>query len=199
MQVAGGVALAALIVVVGALVYLHVAPTGLSPVRNAVSHYGITKFRMGYRVATLAFAVSGLALAVAISRATNGHATGPILLLVVFGAARGLISWYPMDAPGSLRTGTGAIHGLLALAAFGGVTIAALRIPHALTDQRMLHGLATTSKVLGFVMLILLICMGLSRSYPALGKRFGLVERGFYLAAIVWFAVFSIGCIARVH
>jgi len=199
MQAAGGVALAALIVVVGALVYLHIAPTGLSPVRNAVSHYGITRFRLGYRIATIAFAVSGLALAIAISHATGGHATGPIVLLVVFAAARAVISWYPMDAPGSQRTATGAVHGLLAIAAFGGVTAAALRLQHALSDHRLLHSLGPASEVLGFLMLLLLLAMGMSRSYPVLRKRFGLLERGFYLAAIVWFAVFSIGCIARVH
>jgi hypothetical protein len=29
------------------LAYLHVAPTGLSPLRNAMSQYGITAYRAG--------------------------------------------------------------------------------------------------------------------------------------------------------
>ena len=51
-QVAGAVPLLALAVVVASLVYLHIEPTGLSPLRNAVSQYGITSFKAGYRVAT---------------------------------------------------------------------------------------------------------------------------------------------------
>ena len=45
--VAGAGTLAAVAVAVGALVTLHVLPTGLSPVRDAVSHYGITRYRLG--------------------------------------------------------------------------------------------------------------------------------------------------------
>jgi hypothetical protein len=56
--VAGMIALAALAVTVASLGYLHLAPTGLSPIRNAVSQYGITPFRTGYRAATIAFAVA---------------------------------------------------------------------------------------------------------------------------------------------
>jgi hypothetical protein len=197
MQAAGGVALAALIVVVGALVYLHIVPSGLSPVRNAVSQYGITRFRAGYRVATIAFAISGAALALAISRATHGHASATIVLLVVFAAARAVISWYPMDAPGGDRTSTGRAHGLLAIAAFAGVTAAALRLASVLSDQTALHELAPVSRGLGILMLVLLLSMGFSRSHPELGRRFGLIERGFYVAAIAWFAALSIGCIAR--
>jgi len=52
MAAAGVIALLALAVVVASLTYLHLEPTGLSPVRNAVSQYGITSFRAGYRVAS---------------------------------------------------------------------------------------------------------------------------------------------------
>jgi hypothetical protein len=69
---AGVIALLALAVTVASLGWLHVEPTGLSPVRKAVSQYGITPFRVGYRVATIAFAAAGIALAVGISRAARG-------------------------------------------------------------------------------------------------------------------------------
>lgn len=32
------------------MIILHLLPTGLSPVRNAVSQYGITRYRQGYRI-----------------------------------------------------------------------------------------------------------------------------------------------------
>lgn len=194
MQAAGGVALVSLLVVVGALGYLHLAPTGLSPLRNAVSQYGITSFKAGYRVATIAFAVSGVALAVAISRATTGAGV-TIVLLGVFAAARAVISWYPMDAPGSPRTQTGRAHGLLALAAFGGVTAAAFRLRQALHSPGPLHGLGSASEILAVLMLACLLGLGFSRSHPTLRARFGLIERGFYLSAIAWFAVFAVACL----
>ena len=46
---AGVISLVALAVVVGSLSALHLLPTGLSPVRNAVSQYGITGYRALYR------------------------------------------------------------------------------------------------------------------------------------------------------
>ena len=116
---AGTVCLVALVTVVASLGYLHVAPTGLSPVRNAVSQYGITRFRAGYRVATIAFGVGGIALAVGIDRAVapSGRSL-VVVLLLIFAVARLAISWFPMDAPGTPPTQTGRRHGLLAIAAF---------------------------------------------------------------------------------
>ncbi|HYB29574.1 MAG TPA: hypothetical protein VEF89_23385 [Solirubrobacteraceae bacterium] len=49
MVIAGVVSLIAFAVVVASLAWLHVQPTGLSAARNAVSEYGITPFRSGYR------------------------------------------------------------------------------------------------------------------------------------------------------
>ena len=42
-----------------ALVVLHLMPSGLSPLRNPVSQYGITRFKAGYRVQTLAYGLAG--------------------------------------------------------------------------------------------------------------------------------------------
>ena len=102
MRVASAVLIAAgLAVGLGALVLLHVLPTGLSPLRNAVSQYGISEYRVVYRVQTLAYGVAGVG-------AAGGVATlpGPVGIVVALCAtlavARGLISWSPMDAPAPL-------------------------------------------------------------------------------------------------
>jgi hypothetical protein len=63
----GWVDLAGLGIAVGALVYLHLAPTELSPLQNPVSQYGITPYRAGYRVQTIGLAVGGAAAAIGIS------------------------------------------------------------------------------------------------------------------------------------
>ena len=196
MTAAGVIALVALAAVVASLGYLHLAPTGLSPVRNAVSQYGITPFRAGYRVATIAFAIAGIALAVGIDRATRSRSSSVVVLLVIFAAARGAISWFPMDAPGAPRTDTGRIHGLLAIAAFLPATIAAFRLARVLDDGARWHGLAAVSDVLGALMAVSLLGVVLARSYPVLRARFGAIERGFYVSAIAWFAVFAVACAA---
>jgi hypothetical protein len=195
---AGIVALVALAAVIGSLAYLHLAPTGLSPIRNAVSQYGITPYRSGYRVATIAFAAAGAALALAISHALpgTGRTRLVIAMLIVFAIARALISWFPMDEPGTPRTATGRRHGLLAIAAFAAATIAAFRLGSALAHGGRWHSLATVSTALGWAMLACLLAVALVRGAPALRERFGAIERGFYLAAIAWFAVFSVACVA---
>jgi hypothetical protein len=194
---AGTIALAALAVVVVSLGYLHLEPTGLSPVRNAVSQYGITSFRAGYRVATIAFGIAGLALAVGLSRAVSGGGRPAILVpLVIFAMARGAISWFPMDAPGAVRTSTGQTHGLLAIGAFASATFAAFRLAGVLSHQDRWRSLAPVSTALGCAMVACLVAMLLTRSLPALRERFGAIERGFYLSAIAWFAVFAFACAA---
>jgi len=192
---AGVIALLALAAVVASLGYLHVQPTGLSPVRNAVSQYGITTFRTGYRVATIAFAVAGLALAAGIDRSVSGPGRAlVVILLVVFALGRAVISWFPMDTPGTARTSTGHTHGLLAIAAFGSATIAAFKLSSVLSSQDTWHSLAPVSLALGCAMLACLVAMALARSVPAVRARFGAVERGFYVCAIAWFAVFAVAC-----
>ena len=127
MVIAGVIILIGLAVTVASLAWLHARRTGFSWVRNAVSEYGITPFRSGYRVATIAFGVAGLALAIGIDRAITGHGNaGVVALLVVFAAARGAISWFPMDAPAAPRTSTGVIHVLLASVAFLSIAGAAI-------------------------------------------------------------------------
>jgi Protein of unknown function (DUF998) len=193
---AGAVALAALAAVVASLTYLHLEPTGLSPVRNAVSQYGISRYKAGYRAATIAFAVAGLALATGLHRELSGHgAKLVVLLLVLFAAARAAISWFPMDAPGAERTSTGSMHGVLAIVAFGGVTAAAFRLGSVLSNSVHWHSLGPVSIGIGSAMIACLLGMMLARSVPWIRARFGAIERGFYAAAIAWFAVFAAACV----
>lgn len=200
MAIAGVISLIALGVVVASLGWLHLQPTGLSPVRNAVSQYGITAFRAGYRVATIAFGLAGLALAVGIDRATPGSGASLVIaLLAIFALARGAISWFPMDAPGQPRTSTGTIHGLLAIAAFASVAYAALRLGRILPNATRWHSLGPASTALGWGMIASLLGMALARGHPAIRAYFGAIERAFYLLAIAWVGLFAIACAVSAH
>jgi hypothetical protein len=197
-QVAGVVALAALAMLVASLTYLHVAPTGLSPLRNAVSQYGISRYKAGYRVATIAFALAGAALAAGLASGSGSHeqAGFVVALLVVFTLARALISWFPMDAPGTRRTRTGASHGLLASAAFLAISLAALRLGTVLHAGARWHSFAAVSTAFGWAMIVTLLAMLAARSVPAVAARFGAIERCFYVLAIAWSVLFAVTCVS---
>jgi hypothetical protein len=193
---AGWVALIALAGTVGSLASLHVAPSGLSPVRDPVSQYGITRFRGGYRFATVSFGIAAVALAVGLGSRLQGPGVPAVIaLLAVFAAGRLCISWFPMDEPGTPPTPTGRSHGLIAIATFASATVAALRLAPVL-ETTTWHSLAPVSRWLGVVELLLILGMFGRRLVPQLGGWFGAIERGLYLAMIVWFGTFAIACIS---
>jgi Protein of unknown function (DUF998) len=192
-ELAGAVSLVGTAAAVGSLVYLHLAPTGLSPLRNPVSQYGITPYRAGYRVMTISMGVAGAGIATALSR-LDSRFDEVIALLVVFAACRFAISWVPMDAPGTPRTSTGRIHGLLAIATFGSIAIAAIRLCKQLEVNALLDRLASTSRILGWLMVACFALLFFARLAPDLRRYFGLSERALYAAILVWLVVFGVAC-----
>ena len=178
-EVAGAVSLAGTAAAIGVLAYLHVAPTGLSPVRNPVSQYGISTYRWGYRAVTISMGVAGAALGIALHGAVHGSGVAAILALVaIFSVSRLAISWFPMDVPGTERTTTGAVHGLLAIATFGSVAAAAVRL------YRVLEG----------AMVACLVVLMLSRLAQEVRRAFGAVERALYVGILAWLIVIGVAC-----
>ncbi len=183
--VAGAGTLAAVAVAAGALVTLHVLPSGLSPLRDAVSHYGITRYRLGYRVLTISMGVAGLAAAAGLAAVVHGRAALVDLFLLTFALARLAISWYPMDEPGAEPTQHGRRHGMLALLTFGPVMVAALRLPRALQLEGVWTSELGLLRAVGWLLLASAVGMIMDRRL-ADAKHFGLAERVFYLATFCW-------------
>lgn len=181
--------MAGVIVAIGALVMLHTRPTGVSPIRDAVSHYGITRYAPGYRVLTLAMAASGVGAAFGIFRLLSGRSLVIVAALLVFSAARAAISWYPMDEPGGLVTQVGARHVVLAGLAFVALFVAALRLGVLLSRggewQSWQGPLGAADVVLG----VGLVAMVVTRRVPSLSGWFGAVERVYYAGALLWLAL----------
>ena len=197
--IAGAVALLGIAATVASLANLHLAATELSPLRNPVSQYGITEQRAGYRAATISLGVAGGAAAAGIRAALSGAGLGVVVgLLVVFAIARLIISWFPMDAPGSPRSDTGRRHGLIAIVTFGSATIAALRLGQLLAKGGPWHGLASTSMAFGWAMAASIAAMFLTRSSPELRRYFGAIERGLYVAIIGWLTMIGVLCALRI-
>jgi len=174
------------------LIVLHVLPTGLSPLTNAVSQYGITSYRVGYRIQTIAMGIAAVAAAIGISELDVNGASVVVALLAIFGAARLAISWFPMDAPGTARSETGRRHGVLALLAFGGATLAALRLGTDLGGSNVWVHARGPIDGLGIAMLVCLFSMGAARRSESMRHYFGLVERAFYVGTIAFLLVVAI-------
>jgi Protein of unknown function (DUF998) len=100
------------------LVWLHFVPTGLNPIRYAVSDYGWTSYHVGYRTMVVLQGVGAILIAVGLGQQTDAK---PLGWLYVYGVARLLVSGFMTDRdPEGLRTltRTGRIHILLAGTAF---------------------------------------------------------------------------------
>jgi hypothetical protein len=188
---------AATAVSIGAIVVLHVLPTGLSPMRNAVSQYGITRYRLGYRIQTIALAVAGAAAAVGLAEAAPGRARALIALVIVFALARLVISWFPMDEPGREPTSSGRMHGLIAIVTFLAIAIAAVRLGSVAKEVPGWTTLASVSSAIAWLMVASLIAMMVvrrgARVTHSTPKYFGAVERVFYLAIVAWFVLVGVG------
>ena len=165
------------------LISLHISPTGLSPIRNPVSQYGISKYSLRYRLQTLGFGTAATASAVGVL-ALPFTGAALVIFTLLFAISRLAISWFPMDQPGTPVTPTGRRHGLLALIAFISAIFAAHQSASFLVDvggsQRFVH----FSSGVQVLLWIGLIGMFVARRIKA--NVFGLMERIFYLAMIGW-------------
>jgi Protein of unknown function (DUF998) len=190
----GVVAIAGVAVALASLVYLQVARTGLSPVKNAVSEYGISPYRVWYRVATIALGIAGLAISVSLSLALHGVLPA-VILLIVFAVARLLISWSPMDVVGAQKTRSGRTHNLLAIAAFATATAAGFLAagPIATTQHWNEFSIATT--VFTWIMAVGSVGVILAAAIVSLRRFFGALERIIYVGIIGWLGLLAVASV----
>ena len=186
-----GVALIAsgLSIGVVALVLLHLRPSGLSPLRNPVSQHGITRFKAGYRVQTLAYGLAGVGAAIGIA-ALPRPSQLVVVLCCVFAVSRAGITWFPMDAPGAERSDTGRHHGQLAMCAFVAVALAAADLSRTLGHDHVSGAFGAVSGALAAAMLVSLVTMALGRR--AGSGSYGLVERIVYLSMAAWLVTVAV-------
>ncbi|MBB2967834.1 DUF998 domain-containing protein [Leifsonia aquatica] len=191
------VALAAVAVTLGALVVLHLAPSGLSPLRDPVSAYGISRFSLLYRAQTLGTAVSAAALAVALPVAGVGAVTAAVIALIVLAVTRGVISWVPMDAEGAPRTSTGRTHNLLAFGAFAAASVGGFMVGIAFGSTGGLAVAAPLATTFGWIMSVASALTILASLIGALRPIFGLAERLIYVGMLAWLATTAVALMGR--
>ncbi len=161
------------------LIALHFLPTGLDPIRYAVSDYGWTAYHVGYRAMVVLQGVGAILIAVGLGQETDAQALG---WLYVYGVVRALISGFMTDRePEGMfsLTRTGRIHVLLAGTAFASIAVAASHLdwsgkPDVLAP---LGWLVTATAIATATALVV---------KPIRRAALGLIERLFYAASIVW-------------
>ena len=162
---------------IACVAYLHVAPTGYSPVRNAVSEYGVGPFARWYRAQAACAGIAALLLAGALAKDVHPTPRRVVTLLAVLAVARVAIGWFPTDLlDARTRSRNGSIHLLLAAAAFTSASWAGVAL------RRSQHG----QPALGWAMALCAIGTFLSVHRSPLKPWLGVIERGYYVAMVAW-------------
>jgi hypothetical protein len=178
-----------------ALVILHLLPTGYNPVRDAVSDYGVGRYRGWFWVQAVAGGVACLALAIALAETTPSVPALVVVMLLIAAVARFLIPAFATDQNGSrFQTVHGTIHMILAIVIFASVIIAASKLGSTLEHQAAWQGVKGWLTTLPWVMTgaAVGLLIGLRPWAPRLHLIYGLIERLFYVSSIAWFLIVAI-------
>lgn len=176
-----------------ALIALHLLPTGYDPISDAVSDYGIGRFRSWFWAQAVSGGIAALALAIALAKATPSVPSLVVIMLIIAAAARFLIPLFATDQGGSrFQTVHGTIHMILAIVIFAAIIIAASKLGSTLEDQAAWQSVKGWLTALPWVMTGAAVGTLIAIRAPRLGRRFGLIERLFYASSIAWFFIVSI-------
>jgi hypothetical protein len=182
-----------------ALVMLHALPTGYSPIRDAVSDYGIGPFRGWFWLQVVAGGLACLFLAIALAQLHPFTPVQAIVALIVTAAVRLPIPFFATDQGGNrFQTTHGVVHMILAVFAFGGLVWASSVLWSTVKHYPAWHGAEGLLTIVPWVMLGCVIAVVLAIRGPNLKPFFGLFERLFYLSSFVWFFTVAVE-LARIY
>lgn len=182
--------LAATVAYLAIMVVLHVLPTGYSPVRHAVSDYGVGRYRSLFTVALYVSSVGVLTLACALIRGVGSPplATRDLAYLLLIPLARIGMTLFPTSLEGQRISRAGLLHYGCAVAAF---TLTYLAISGMTPTLRTLVPGEWTHAPLGWTEWIVAPALALvvATMLRPLRRLFGVFERVFLLTTNVWFAL----------
>jgi Protein of unknown function (DUF998) len=180
------------------LAILHALPTGYSPVRHAVSDYGVGRYQSLFTAALYVSSIGVLALAFAL---VSGVGTPPLpsrdlTYLLLIPLARIGMTLFPTSLEGQRISRTGLLHYVFAIAAFTLTYLAISGMTPALQGLEpngWAHApLGGTAWIVGPALALVVITM-----LRPLRRFFGLFERVFLLSTNVWFALAAALVISR--
>jgi hypothetical membrane protein len=178
------VATVLLLVYLVIFVALHFQRTGYSPVRNAVSDYGVGRTASRFRMAAIANGLGILALTGAL--ADQPFPTEDFVFLLLIPVTRLALAFFPTDLEGERPTAAGRIHLVLAIASFTFVYLAIANLTAPLGH------LTPDALRLFLVVLRWLAAAGLAAVVVTLLAKplrgvFGVAERLYLLSTNLWF------------
>ncbi|GGG58008.1 DUF998 domain-containing protein [Paenibacillus radicis (ex Gao et al. 2016)] len=175
------------------LIMLHVLPTGYTPIRDAVSDYGVGSYRGWFWLQVVAGGLACLFLAIALSQLRPFTPTNVVIALLVTTVSRILLPFFATDQGGSrFQTIQGSIHMILAVFNFGGLVWAAKALWATLSHYPVWQDAESLLNILASVMLWCVIAVVVGLVIPWFKNFFGLFERLFLLSTYLWFFFISI-------
>jgi hypothetical protein len=172
------------------LVALHLRASGYSPVRHALSDFGVGPTRRAF--ALYAWLGSAGALALAATLWVKGPPVPAWLLgvLLVMVAARAGVVLLPTDLEGQRPTRVGLLHLASAVISFAGAYVFVRNATPWLAGAPRWQPVAPVLRALAWAALPALVanCVTLA---PPLRRVFGLFERLFIGVAVLWFLTAS--------
>lgn len=161
---------------------------------DAVSDYGIGRFRGWFWGQAIAGGLAGVALAIALGKSTTPAIPSiVIVMLILSAAARAFIPAFPTDQGASrFETARGTTHMILAVVIFGALIYASSKFGSTVKIDPAWHGVQGWLDTLPWVMTGAAVGVLLALRAPRLKHIFGLIERLFYVASIAWFLIVAI-------
>jgi hypothetical protein len=166
------VAIAAAVLDLAVLVFFQLARPDVDPLLRPTSEYALGAFGVLSPIAMIAVGLGALALAAALREARAGA-----ILLAVYGIAKIVQAFFPINAPGTAST-AGAVHDLLGNLAFFALPIAAALLARVLQERGWRFAMPAAMAVILATLLL-----------PALGETlgaFGLLQRISLVVASLW-------------
>ena len=190
--VSAGAALAMTVSAATALTVLELLPTGLSSVADPTSQWALTPFLWGFRWFEVSLALAAFALAFSFLRALPRLRLSIVVVLVLFALGRSVVGWVNMDAPGAPATVTGEIHWGLGIVSFISSIVAMFLTARSLRLNAQKRYLQQFSSVMGWITSAAIVLLFAASRSAELARFFGLFERAFYIAMIIWIGTVSV-------
>ncbi|MDX6666161.1 MAG: hypothetical protein QOG68_2367 [Solirubrobacteraceae bacterium] len=169
------------------LLRVHLLPTGLTPLSDAVSDYGAGAYHRYYRAMVVLLGAGTGLLVVGLARDSEAGALG-LTFLGIYAAARLAIAWFMTDLPGRPVTTEGRVHLVLAAIAFTSIAFGASDVTTSVQDSPGWNG--GVSGVLLFesrAIVVTAVLTLVAYLVPQVRERaFGAVERLLYVAGVAW-------------
>lgn len=161
------------------LAVFHILQPGVDPLTQPTSHYVHGTAGFAALIGTVAAGLGALCLVLALRPARTGRRAGVgLALLAVFGIAKVVQAFFPIDPAEAEATTAGAVHNVLGNVAFFTLPVAVVLLGGlvaALTGRRV-------SSVLALVVVVTTVGVLVASAAGA----FGLAQRVYLLAAAVW-------------